>query len=247
MKAIILAAGYATRLYPLTLNVPKALLPIDNKAIIDYIADEIDTLDNVDEIIVTSNHKFYEPFREWAKTRNGRLPVTILDDGTVSENDRLGAVGDILFTVNAANLDDDLLIIAGDNFFTYKLSDCRDFYLSHGDCACGREIDDIERLRSFAVASIDENNRITALVEKPSQPASKLAVYATYFYSKETAKLFCKYLDDGNKGDSPGCFLEWLSKEKPVYLYCFDGECIDIGTPETYKDVCENFASIMKR
>jgi len=121
MKAIILAAGYATRLYPLTINRPKALLPINNKPIINYIVEEIETIDVVDEIIVISNHKFADNFNEWAESLKCSKNITIIDDGTSTEETRLGAIGDILYTLDLKNIDDEILVIAGDNFFTYRL------------------------------------------------------------------------------------------------------------------------------
>ena len=242
MIAIILAAGYATRLYPLTINKPKALLPINNKPIIDYIVDEIETIDAVKEIIVVSNHKFADCFDEWAKDIKCSKKVTVLDDGTSTEETRRGAIGDILFAIEEKNIDEELLVIAGDNFFTYKLKDYYDYFIEKdSDCVCVKKFDDRNLLKQFGVALLDENGKVKDIEEKPAEPKSDTAVYATYMYKKDTVPMFRQYIDEGNKPDAPGYFPEWLYKIKEVYAYTFEGECYDIGTPESYKSVCEEF------
>ncbi len=240
MKALILAAGYATRLYPLTKDRPKALLPLGGKAIIEFIIDEIVTLPDVNEIIVVSNHRFVEHFNAWEKKTASQyeLPITIVDDFTTSDADKLGAVGDINFVIERLEIDEDLLVIAGDNLFTYALIDpwrvFREFYQ---DMILAQEIDEIEDLKRFAVAEIDEDDLVIDLEEKPEEPKSDLAVYATYFYRRDTLPLIKTYLDQGGNPDSPGNFPAWLYKRKPLRLYKFTGKCFDIGTPESYAEV----------
>lgn len=247
MKAIILAAGYATRLYPLTLDRPKALLPIGGRAIIDYIVDEICTIPAVDAIYVVTNSKFYKHLTDWSKAATAPVPISVLNDLTTDDTNKRGAIGDIAFTIDAYNIDDDILVIAGDNFFTFKLLDYYNFHRTVGgggaDCVCAKEIDDIELLRGFAVAAMDDQRRLTALEEKPAQPKSNLAVYATYFYTKQTLPLFETYLREGNSPDAPGHFPEWLYKRQSVYVFIMDGECIDIGTPRQYEEVNRRFGS----
>ena len=242
MIALILAAGYATRLYPLTLNMPKALLPIDNKPIIDYIVEQIETIDEVKEIVVISNHRFAPNFFEWAENGPFKKNLTVIDDGTTSEETRRGAIGDILFAIEEKKIDDEILVVAGDNFFTYSLKDYYDFYREKDrDCVCVKKFDNRELLKQFGVAVLDENGRVLEIEEKPAKPKSDTAVYATYMYKKDTVPLFRTYIEEGNKPDAPGYFLEWLYKRKDVYAYAFDGECYDIGTPESYRSVCEEF------
>lgn len=240
MKALILAAGYATRLYPLTQDKPKALLPIADKPIINYIVDEIANLPEVDEIIVVSNHRFIQHFNDW-KTEvenNYTQKITVVDDNTTSDDDKLGAIGDIQFVIDTLNIDDEMLIIAGDNLFTYSLLDIYNHYKEHGeDMILVKPHDDAEDLKRFAVALIDENNIVTELEEKPQEPKSDLAVYATYFYQRETLPLIKTYLEDGNNPDSPGNFPAWLYKKKPVRACVFDGEAFDIGTHDSYNEV----------
>lgn len=242
MKAIILVAGYATRLYPLTLNQPKALLPVAGKPIIDYIVDEINKVDAVDEIYVVSNHKFASHFDKWAASHLSKKPISVIDDGTETEETRRGAIGDILYTVKQKNIDDEVVIIAGDNFFTYSLEDYYNYYKSlNKDCICVKEFNDLELLKQMGVAQLDENNKVIGIEEKPDEPKSNTAVYAAYMYTRETVRLFEKYINEGNKPDAPGYFVEWLYKNKDVYAYIFNGECYDIGTPKSYEDVCREF------
>lgn len=240
MKALILAAGYATRLYPLTKDRPKALLPLAGKAIINFIVDEIVTLPDVNEIIVVSNHRFVEHFNRWQEeaARQYDKTITIIDDFTTSDADKLGAIGDINFVIDRLGIDEDLMVIAGDNLFTYNLIDpWRVFREFDQDLILAQEIDSLEDLRRFAVAKTDENDLVIDLEEKPREPKSNLAVYATYFYRRDTLPLIKTYLDQGGNPDAPGNFPSWLYKRKPLRLYKFTGECFDIGTPESYKEV----------
>lgn len=238
MKAIVLVAGYATRLYPLTQNTPKPLLKVGGKAIIDYIVDEINTLDAVDSIFVISNHKFAANFEEWASNKINPKPITVIDDGTDSDETKLGAIGDIQYTIEQGNIDDDVVIIAGDNLFTYSLKEYYDFYKAEGsDCVCVKQFDDMERIKQLGVVLMDENHRVIDLEEKPEKPKSNKAAFATYMYTKETVKMFKEYLEEGNSPDAPGYFLQWLHKKKPVYGYIMNGECFDIGTHKALAEV----------
>ena len=242
MIALILAAGYATRLYPLTINMPKALLPINNKPIIDYIIEQIETIDAVNEIIVISNHKFAENFYNWAEILNCSKKLSVIDDNTTTEETRRGAIGDILYAIEEKNIDDEILVIAGDNFFTYSLKDYYDYYRKIGrDCVCVKKFDNRELLKQFGVALLDDKGMVIDIEEKPQNPKTDTAVYATYMYKRDTVPMFRQYIKEGNKPDAPGYFLEWLYKRKEVYAYTFNGECYDIGTPESYRSVCEEF------
>ncbi len=238
MKAIILAAGYATRLYPLTINKPKALLTINEKPIINYIVEQINTIDVVDEIYVVTNHKFIDSFADWQNEIESRAKITVLDDGTTSEQDRKGAIGDIAFVIEKMNINDELLVVAGDNFFTYPLKNYYDFYKQKDkDCVCVKVWNDEKTLRNFGIALLDQNNKVLDIEEKPENPKSNTVVFAMYLYQKDTIPLFEKYLSQGNNPDAPGNFPAWLYKQKEVYAYTFKGECYDIGTPESYQEV----------
>lgn len=238
MKAIILAAGYATRLYPLTKDRPKALLPVAGKPIIDYIVDEIETIECIDTIYVVTNHKFVDHFSDWAKDYSGQKLLKIIDDGTTNEDNRRGAIGDIHFVIDRESIDENLMIIAGDNLFTFKLRDYYDFYLQiGGDCVCAKKVEDREEIKQLAVAVVDSNGKILELIEKPQEPPSDIGVYAAYIYTKDTVGLFDAYLSEGNKPDAPGYFVQWLYKRKDVFVYVMDGECYDVGTPKSYEEV----------
>ena len=242
MKAIILAAGYATRLYPLTLHMPKALLPIGKKPIIDHIVEKMDTVEELDEIYVVSNDKFASHFEEWAKTAKSRVPITVLNDGTTDDSNKRGAIGDIAFVIEKAKINDDLMVIAGDNFFTYSLADyVRYFREKDRDCVCVKVWEEESQLSQFGIALLDEKGMVLDIEEKPAKPKSNTAVFAAYLYKKETVPLFAEYLAAGNKPDAPGNFPAWLYLRKEVYAYTFEGECYDIGTPDSYREVCEMF------
>jgi len=242
MKAIILAAGYATRLYPLTLNKAKALLEVNKKPIIDYILEEIETIETVTEVMVITNDRFYKDFLEWSKSKKSIKPIKVINDGTDSEETRLGAIGDIRFLIEEERIQDDVVIIAGDNLFTYRLKDMYNYFKQvDRDLLCAQRIDNQNDLKRMAIALLDESNKVIDLEEKPENPKSNLAVYATYMYKKETLPLFEQYLRNGNKPDAPGNFAAWLYKKKDVYVYVFEGECYDIGTHEAYAQVQEIF------
>lgn len=238
MKAIILAAGYATRLYPLTINRPKALLPIGGRPILDYIMDNIARMNAVDTLYVVSNAKFYEDFEKWAKDCSYPFAIEVINDNTTTDENKLGAIGDMKFVIDQKNIDDDLLVLAGDNYFTFELADFYAFYQKCGaDCVVAQENNNVEDLKRMAVAKIDQDGKVLHLEEKPQNPQSNVAVYATYLYQKETLKKIDAYLEEGNSPDAPGNFPSWLYKKQPVHLYLFKGECYDIGTPQSYKMV----------
>ncbi len=244
MKALILAAGYATRLFPLTQDRPKALLEVRGKAILDYIAAEIATIAEIDEIIVISNAKFYSHFLEWA----GRAgisygkKITVLNDHTTDESNKLGAIRDMQYAIDTYGIDEDVVVIAGDNLFTYKLKDSYDLFIRSGrDLVLAKTMPLLSDLQRMAVGLLDENGIIIDMEEKPRNPKSDIAFFATYFYRRDTLPLIREYLDQGNPPDAPGYFPSWLYMRKPVMAHLFQGECYDIGTVETYYEVQKNF------
>lgn len=240
MKCIFLCAGYATRLFPLTENFPKALLKVGGRALLDYILDEVNSLDEVDEIFLVTNAKYTPHFEDWAKEKQNFKPITVINDGTYTNDDRLGAIGDINYTIEKCGINDDVLIIAGDNLFTFKLRDFVDFYKTkNAPSVCVREESDINLLKRVGVAVLDENNQITNFEEKPAEPKSKYAVYAEYIYPKEVLPVFKKYLNEGNSNDAPGNFVAYLYKNMPTYAYAFTGECYDVGTHDALAQVNE--------
>jgi len=248
MIALLLVAGYATRLHPLTINTPKPLLHVDGHPILDYIVDEIDTLPNITGICLITNHRFAGHFEEWASARrlvSSNVPITVLDDGTTDDSNKRGAIGDIQYAIDTLHIDEDTVIIAGDNLFTYRLKDMHDHFIKiHRDLLIAIHVPDKSQLQKLAVATLDEQGKVLRMMEKPGEPESETAIYATYFYLKETLPLIRKYLDEGNTPDAPGHFPSWLYTRRDVFAYLADGNCIDIGTPENYKDVTENFPQL---
>ena len=245
MKAIILAAGYATRLYPLTKDWPKALLKVGSKTIMDRLTEQILAINAIDEVHVVTNHKFAEVFLVWTKAAAAKWPMVkfqVWDDGTLSNDTRLGALGDIQYVIDHAKLDDDVLITASDTFCTF---DWRDFYqdfLHHGcDLLLAHEEKTVEECTRYAVALLDAQGRVLDLEEKPSQPKSKTAVYAAYIYRRDTLPLLKRYLAEGNSPDAPGHFPSWLYRQQEVRAFVFEGECVDIGTLDTYNEVCTRY------
>lgn len=238
MKVLLLNAGYATRLYPLTENMPKSLLPLGSKLIIDYILDSIDSMKDVSEIILISNSKFASQFQDWADSldRTGKAPICVLDDGTDSPDNMRGAIGDIKFAISEKNVDEDICIMAGDNIFTYDINDMYSFFREKdADTLVAIYVPEKHQLQKLAVAILDEDGRILDMSEKPKEPKSNWGIYATYFYKKETVRLIDEYLAEGNSPDAPGNFPSWLYKKQPVYAFKAQGDCIDIGTLENYE------------
>ena len=243
LKALILAAGYAMRLYPLTKDTPKALLPIGGRKMIDFLMDQICAVPEIDETVIVTNHRFASQFEAWAAEQTSNMRYTVLDDGTTCNDNRIGAIGDMQFAIEQAQLEDDLLVAASDNLFTFSLNGFVDFWRKNQcDCIAAKPEPDVETCKRFAIATLDEDGRVVGLVEKPQNPPGDLAVYALYLYRKDTLPLIATYLKEGNEPDSPGHFPEWLYRRKPVKAYIFDGECIDIGTHATYEQVCREWA-----
>ena len=234
MKALILAAGYATRLYPLTKAVAKPLLPLAERPMLDYLLDAINEVDDVDEIHVVTNHKFAAAFAEWANTR----AVVVHDDGTTNEDDRLGAIGDIRFVVDKASLDDDLLVIAGDNLFDYSLSDYVEWWRGKGEASAVAlyDVGSLELVQRYSNVDLDADGRLVAFTEKPQSPTSTLVATAAYIYHRAHAPLLRTYLDDDNPRDQPGRFIAWLVPRVPVYGYPAAGDWRDIGDAQQLLD-----------
>jgi glucose-1-phosphate thymidylyltransferase len=229
MQAIVLAAGYATRLYPLTENVAKPLLPVGGRPMLDHLVDAIREVDEIDAIHVVTNHKFAQAFTDWGKAHSD---VTVHDDGTTSEDDRLGAIGDIAFVVDRADLNtEDLLVVAGDNLFDYSLADYIAWWHGKGDASAVvlYDVGDLELVKRYSSVDIDRHERLTSLTEKPEHPTSTLAATAAYIYHRSHVALLHAYLAEGNSHDQPGRFLVWLVPRAPVYGYTAKGDWRDIG------------------
>jgi glucose-1-phosphate thymidylyltransferase len=237
MNALILAAGYATRLYPLTLDKAKPLLTVGGKPIIEWVTDNLADVANLETIYVVTNDKFASGFRTWSERYQSRHPkfkIKIVNDGSKSDEDKLGAIGDINLVVTRENLAADaLLIIAGDNLFTESLT---------GFVACAKEtkatvgvydVGDMEAIKKYGNIAVDPDGIITHFEEKPQKPRGTLAAIALYYYSPEVLSLLTTYLAAGNNPDQPGRFVQWLYKRTPVKTFQIKGKWLDIGSKET--------------
>ncbi len=245
MKFLLLAAGYATRLYQLTLNTPKPLLPVAGKTVIGYIFDLIEPLKDLDEVFIVTNKKFYQNFEEWKQKFSSSKKITVIDDGTTSNETRLGATGDIEFVIEKKNIQDDLLVLAGDNLFKADLSQFTNFCISkRPSITIGLyDIKDLILASSYGIVSIDKNSKIIDFKEKPANPASTLAAMCLYFFPKERLGIMKRYLGMDTAKDAPGYFLEWLYKRESVFGYVFkDKKWFDIGDKESLEEADREFS-----
>jgi len=241
VKAVILAAGYATRLYPLTLDRPKALLPVGGKPMLDRLTEQLEHVEGLDEVYVVTNSKFADAFRKWAAGRSG-LPLRILDDATVDDESRLGAIGDLDLTIREAELDDDLLVLAGDNLFSESIAPFPVFALEKGGPALGvYDVGDLDTIGRYSVIELDGDDRVTRLEEKPEQPRSTLAGIALYFYPRSALRFVREYLEDGNNPDQPGRLVQWLYPRTPVFGWRVPGRWFDVGSKETLAEADQAF------
>jgi glucose-1-phosphate thymidylyltransferase len=244
MKCLILAAGYATRLYPLTENFPKPLLEVQGKTILDWLIDDIETSNLVDEYVVISNHKFAHHFEKWAE---GNAKITVVDDGTSSNETRLGAVKDIQFAIEKLGLDDDMLVIAGDNLLDFSLTTFVNYAVKkNASCIMRYYEPEKAKLHKSGVVTINEEDKILKMVEKPAEPESNWCCPPFYYYTREDAKLIQKGIDSGCGTDAPGSYIAWLSTQVPVYAMEMSGRRYDIGNLESYRKVQEEYQGIVK-
>ena len=245
MKCLILAAGYATRLYPLTENFPKPLLKVQDKTILDWLVDDIDGAGLVDEYIVISNHKFARHFQEWAAGK--RQKITVVDDGTSTNETRLGAVCDIRFAVDSLGLTGDMVVIAGDNVLDFSLQ----HFVRYADkkqtsCVMRFEEPNEERLHKCGVLEIDDSDRIVSMEEKPAQPKSHWVCPPFYYYTAEDAARIPAAIADGCGTDAPGSFIAWLCRHTSVHAMEMPGRRYDIGNLQSYEEVQNQYPGIVK-
>lgn len=240
MNALILAAGYATRLYPLTLNKAKPLLPVGGKPIIEWVTDNLIGVPELETVYVVTNQKFASDFQEWSERYRARHPefkFKIINDGSTSDDDKLGAIGDINFVVTRENLSQrSLLVIAGDNLFTESLA-------NFAECASGTDatvavydVGDLEAVKKYGNITVDAEGTIVRFEEKPAKPQGTLAAIAIYYYSPAVLSFLTTYLAAGNNPDQPGRFVQWLYTRKPVKTFQIRGKWVDIGSKETLEN-----------
>jgi glucose-1-phosphate thymidylyltransferase len=244
MKALILAAGYATRLYPLTKEFPKPLLLVKKRPIIDYIIDKLQALKEVDEIIVVTNSKFISLFRKWKAKLDTRKPISLVDDITKTHSDKRGAIGDMDFAIAKKRIRDNLLVIGGDNLFEGDLKKFVSFIKTKAPSPVigVYDIKYKNRARHYGIVKLDARNRVIDFKEKPKMPHSTLVAMCLYYFPKERLSLIRDYLSDrGNKNDATGFYIDWLRKKVPIYGFIFGRLWYDIGHHELYNEAQEKF------
>ena len=248
MKCVVIAAGYATRLGELTKNFPKPLLKIGENTILGRMLDDIDRISEIDEHIIITNHKFAGIFEEWAKTNtnpsNGtnkwQKPITIVDDGTETNETRLGAVCDLLFAMDKLHIDDDLLVVAADNLLFFSFQEFVDFAKAKGtSCIMCHEQPSIEKLQRTGVVELDENNKVLGMEEKPEVPKSHWAVPPFYIYRKEDLALVRHSVENGCGKDAPGNLAHYMVEHTTMHAWPMSAGRFDIGSLDTYYEACE--------
>lgn len=243
MKCLILAAGYATRLYPLTENFPKPLLTVGDKTILDWLVDDIDTLGEVDEYVVISNHKFAHHFEAWAATKSQR--ITVVDDGTNTNETRLGAVCDVQFAIDKLSISDDMLVIAGDNVLDFSLTKFISYAKEKGASCIMRYYEpETKPLLKSGVVTVAEDDRVIRMTEKSPTPESNWCTPPFYYYTAEAARMVADAIAAGCGTDAPGSFISWLCERKPVYAMEMPGKRYDIGNLESYEAVKKEYKGI---
>ena len=243
VKCLILAAGYATRLYPLTENYPKPLLTVGEKTILDWLVDDIDTAGAVDEYVLISNHKYAHHFYRWAESKPQN--ITVVDDGTSSNETRLGAVKDIQFTIEKLQLDEDMLVIAGDNVLDFSLTKFIAYAVEKNTSCIMRYYEpDAKKLSKSAVLRIDENDRVLQMTEKPAVPDGHWCCPPFYYYTKSDAGLVQLGIDSGCGTDAPGSYAAWLCDRTAVHAMEMPGKRYDIGNLESYEKVQKEYDGI---
>lgn len=246
MKALILAAGYATRLYPLTKEYPKPLLLVGERPIINYIIDKLKRIKELDEIIVITNSKFFPCFKKWGKALKINKRLSLVDDLTKAHDDRRGAIGDMSFAIKKKRIKDDLLVIGGDNLFDGTLSDFISFAkVNEGSPAIGvYNMRNKNKSKKYGIIQLDKEKRVIDFQEKPRNPKSSLVAMCLYYFPKDKLSMINKYLKDRNKkNDATGFYIEWLRKKTPVYGFVSEGRWYDIGDYEFYNEARKVFLS----
>jgi len=236
MKNIVLAAGYATRLYPITENCPKPLLEVGGVTILDRLIRDIDTIDEVDTHLIVSNHKFFPHFKKWAENSRYTKEITIIDDGSVDNENRLGAVRDLLLAIDTGRLvDDDLLVIAADNVVTFSFQGFVDYFQEKQTSLIMTYYEpEIAALRRTGVITIDQDNKVLEMQEKPENPTSHFAVPPFYIYKNSDVKLMQSCLPEGCNPDAPGNLVRHMLTKTVFHAWPMTGKRFDIGTLETY-------------
>lgn len=250
MNVLILAAGYATRLYPLTLTKAKPLLPVAGKPMIEWVMDNLAPVRDIKTVFIVTNAKFAKDFQAWAEEYEKRNPnrrLKVVNDGSTDDSDKLGAIGDINLVLLRENLaEDDLLVVAGDNLFSEPLTEFVESARGSEATLATYDVGDLEAIKKYSAITTDKDGVITAFEEKPAKPESTLTGIALYYFSRETIPMFRTYLAAGNNPDQPGRFIQWLYTRKPVKTHQIGGTWFDIGSKETLEEANELFRQFVQ-
>ena len=237
MKAIVLAGGYAKRLWPLTNNKPKQLLFVGGKPMIEYIMEKLETQKEIDKIIISTNEKFEQNFKQWLSEYKSAKDISLLIEPTLLEENKLGSVGALGYLIKKENFNEELMIIGGDNLFEFDLRDLINYYREKkGNVVALYDLGSIRKAQNYGVAKVDEEMRIIDFVEKPENPSSTLVSAACYILSQEGIRGILTYLDAGENPDAIGFFIKWSIKRKRVFGFVFSGRWFDIGSLESLKE-----------
>jgi glucose-1-phosphate thymidylyltransferase len=251
MRLIVLAAGYATRLYPLTLDRPKPLLEVAGKPIIEYVLDNLAPIEGIDRIYVVTNAKFADQFHRWADRYRGAhagLDLTVISDSSTDDSNKLGAIGDLHFTLASERIEDDIIVVAGDNLFSERLEEFGSFSRRmNAPILAVYDVGSLEEVKNYSSIGTDTAGRITLFEEKPEHPRSTVTGIALYYYPKSALPLIREYINEGNNPDQPGRLVEWIYRRTPFYTWPVPGIWYDIGSKEMLEEANRMFAKEMKR
>ena len=240
MKAVVLAGGYATRLWPITRHRPKMFLPIGDGTVIDTIFEELEADERIDEVFVSTNEYFADEFRTFIDESDYEKPTLSVEE-TVAEDEKFGVVGAMAQLIDREEVDDDLLIVAGDNLISFGLSNFIDYFEEKGaPSLVAYDVGSREKAKSYGLVEL-EGDRVVNFQEKPADPASTLVSIACYVYPADTLPLFDEYLSNDNNPDEPGWFVQWLQEREDVFAFTFDTAWYDIGTPESYLEAVAGY------
>ncbi len=247
MICVLLAAGYATRMYPLTENFPKPLLEIKGKTILDWIVDDLAEGGRIERFVVVSNHRFIGHFSKWVDLKRSQgLVMDLLDDGSTTNDNRLGAVKDIQFAIEELGLSDDLLVLAGDNLTDFSFNSFVDYFREKGtSCIMRYRVPGLKGPCKFGVCTIDGDGKVLSMVEKPQIPESEWAVPPFYVYARSDLHLFRLGIEGGCKTDAPGSFIEWLCRQTVVHAFEMPGQRFDVGSIEGYERIRQSYQGLV--
>lgn len=244
MKGLVLCGGYATRLYPFTIDYPKQLMPIGDRTILDHLMDRFHEVEEIQEVWIVTNDKFAGRFEQWARDYKGPKRLTVINDGTRSDEGKLGAVGDMAFAVERMGTSDDLVVAAGDNLLPFSFRDLLAFYREKdGPVVSLYDVGDPGLVGRYSSVEVGPGGRILSFEEKPKAPKSTLVAICLYVFPARTLGLLQRYLDEGGNPDAPGHYIAWLHKRVPTYGFRFEGAWFDIGQLDQY---CRAYVTYME-